>query len=125
AKRDALAAAFEGQPPAVIDGSGERRYDDLAAADREAQARLSGCWGDSADGDPGMAEGRRYRRIDDASGALTDHRRVRRNVRGRGRRARTRATGCRGTPTRGVAAARTAAAGRYDQSGSHDHRDGR
>ena len=69
-KGDALAAVPEGQPSGVINGSGERRYDDLAAADREEQCRLGSCWGNRGDGDTGMLESRRYRRIDDDVGAL-------------------------------------------------------
>ena len=76
-KRDALAAVAEGQAPGVINGSGERRQDDLAAADREVQRRISGCWGDGGDGDVGLLEGRQDRRIDDDIGALTDDRRLR------------------------------------------------
>ena len=47
----------------MINGSGERRYDDLATADREEQRRLRGCRGDGGDSDAGVLEGRRYRRI--------------------------------------------------------------
>src|SRR5262249_12686955 len=128
-KGDALAAVPEGQPPGVINGSGERRYDDLAAADREKQCRLGSCRGNGGEGDTGMLEGRRYRRIDDDIGALTDDcrltrtvRRLTRGVLGRGRRARSRAAGYHGAAARGVAA-RTAAGG-YDEPRSHDRSDG-
>ena len=75
------------EPPGVINGPGERRPGDLAAADRKEQRRLSGCRGDGGDGDVGLLEGRRYRRIDDDIGAITDDRRQSRGVLGRGRRA--------------------------------------
>jgi hypothetical protein len=44
-KRDTRAAVSIGQPAGVINGSGERRYDNLATADREEQRRLRGCRG--------------------------------------------------------------------------------
>src|SRR5262245_15916883 len=55
-KRDALAAVAEGQRSSVVNGSDERRYDDLAAADREAQRCASGCRGDGGNGDAGLLE---------------------------------------------------------------------
>src|SRR5262245_36982263 len=48
-KRDTLAAVAIGQPAGVINRSSERRYDNLATADREEQRRLRGCRGDGGD----------------------------------------------------------------------------
>ena len=59
-----------GQPAGVINGSGERRYDNLATADREEQRRLRGCRGDGGDSDAGVLEGRRCRRIYYDTGGL-------------------------------------------------------
>src|SRR5205823_13412327 len=61
-KRDPLAAVAQGQRPGVINGSGERRYDDLAAADGKAQRRrVSGGGSDGGDGDTGSLESSQYR----------------------------------------------------------------
>ena len=128
-KRDTLAAVSIGQPAGVINGSGERRYDNLATADWEEQRRLRGCRGDGGDSDAGVLEGRRWRRIYYDMGALTNDRRLGGRVPGRSRRARARTAGCRGAArgaaTRGADATRTAAAGRCGEPGRYEHRDNR